>query len=218
MPEPRISIQPVCLQVAQPPPAPPVPPQIWHCTSISADGSVNGKNDGRNRTRVSAVKKRRANVASVALKATKGMRSSTARPSRCSHSGGCGAPPPELALARGERGFELALQGVGGGADLFLRGGIEPGHAGEDRGEGAGLAPQDLGLEIGEPALVRLRNLLQTLPQLGDGCQEVAHRQRACFATSASCSNATGSRTARSASTLRLISTPAFLRPFIRRL
>src|SRR5438034_6324684 len=51
MPEPRISIQPVCLQVAQPSP---VPPQIWHCTSISADGSVNGKNDGRNRTRVSA--------------------------------------------------------------------------------------------------------------------------------------------------------------------
>src|SRR3989475_5092473 len=115
-----------------------------------------------------------------------------------------GAPPPELALARGERGFELALQGVGGGADLFLRGGIEPGHAGEDRGEGAGLAPQDLGLEIGEAALVRLRNLLQTLPQLGGGCQEVAHRQRACFAPSASCSNATWSRTARSASTLRL--------------
>src|SRR5207245_6602012 len=132
--------------------------------------------------------------------------------------GAGGAPPPEVALARGERGFEFALQGVGGGADLFLRGGIEPGHAGEDRGEGAGFAPQDLGLEIGEAALVRLRNLLQTLPQLGDGCQEVAHSQRACFATSASCSNATGSRTARSASTLRLISTPAFLRPFIRRL
>src|SRR2546426_7250377 len=84
MPEPRISIQPVCLQVAQPPP---VPPQIWHCTSISADGSVNGKNDGRNRTRVSAVKKRRANVASVALKSTNVMPSSTARPSSCSNTG-----------------------------------------------------------------------------------------------------------------------------------
>src|SRR5256885_7358754 len=82
MPEPRISIQPVCLQVAQPPP---VPPQIWHCTSISADGSVNGKNDGRNRTRVSAVKKRRAKEARVALKSTKLIPSSTARPSICSN-------------------------------------------------------------------------------------------------------------------------------------
>src|SRR5207245_2327314 len=37
MPEPRISIQPVPLQAAQPEPP---PPQIWHCTSISADGSA----------------------------------------------------------------------------------------------------------------------------------------------------------------------------------
>jgi len=43
------------------------------------DGSVNGKNDGRNRTRVSAAKNLRANVASVALKSTKLMPSSTAR-------------------------------------------------------------------------------------------------------------------------------------------
>src|SRR2546426_965463 len=85
-------------------------------------------------------------------------------------------------------------------------------------GECAGLASQDLGLEIGQPALVRLRNFLQTLPQLGEGCQEVAHGQSACLATSASCSNATGSRTARSASTLRLISTPALRSPFMRRL
>src|SRR5207302_5773080 len=82
MPEPRISIQPVCLQVAHP-----APLQIWHCTSISADGSVNGKNDGRNRTRVSAVKKRRAKVARVALKSTKLSPSSTARPSICSNTG-----------------------------------------------------------------------------------------------------------------------------------
>src|SRR5207244_1455831 len=88
----------------------------------------------------------------------------------------------------------------------------------EDSGERAGFAPEDLGLEILEPALVRLRDLLQTLPQLGEGCQEVAHGQRACFATSANCWNAAGSRTARSASTLRLISTPARRSPFIRRL
>src|SRR2546425_2887473 len=74
MPEPRISIQPVCLQAAQP-----EPPQIWHCTSISADGSVNGKYDGRNRTFVAGEKMRRANVASVALKSTNVMPSSTAR-------------------------------------------------------------------------------------------------------------------------------------------
>ena len=88
MPEPRISIQPVCLQVGQPPPA---PRQIWHCTSISADGSVKGKNDGRNRTRVSAVKNFRANVARVALKSTKLIPSSTARPSICSNTGACDA-------------------------------------------------------------------------------------------------------------------------------
>src|SRR3954471_1426979 len=38
MPQPRISTQPVCLQTLQP-----VPPHIMHVTSISADGSVNGK-------------------------------------------------------------------------------------------------------------------------------------------------------------------------------
>src|SRR5947199_10248293 len=78
MPEPRISIQPVCLHVAHP-----TPLQIWHCTSISADGSVNGKNDGRNRTRVSGVKNLRANVAKVALKSTKLIPSSTSRSSIC---------------------------------------------------------------------------------------------------------------------------------------
>src|SRR6266550_3877029 len=82
MPEPRISIQPVCLQAAQP-----EPPQIWHCTSISADGSVNGKYDGRNRTLVVGEKMRRTNVASVALKSTNVMPSSTTRPSICSNTG-----------------------------------------------------------------------------------------------------------------------------------
>ena len=47
MPQPRISIQPVPLHAGQP-----LPWQSWHSTSISADGSVNGKNDGRNRVLV----------------------------------------------------------------------------------------------------------------------------------------------------------------------
>ena len=46
MPEPRISIQPVPLHAGHP-----RPPQMPHCTSISADGSVNGKYDGRKRVR-----------------------------------------------------------------------------------------------------------------------------------------------------------------------
>src|SRR3989454_405325 len=114
----------------------------------------------------------------------------------------------ELALTGLEGGFEPAFQRVRRRADLLFGGRVELGQAPENLGERAGLASQDLGLEIRKPALVRLRNFLQTLPQLGEGCQEVAHDQSACLATSASCSNATGSRTARSARTLRLISTP----------
>src|SRR5205807_5396374 len=96
--------------------------------------------------------------------------------------------------------------------------GIEGRQLGEDLGERARLAPQDLVLEVLEPARIRLRDVRQPLPQGPEGMQEVAHGQRACFATSASCSNAAGSRTARSARTLRLISTPALRGPFIRRL
>src|SRR2546427_2355769 len=100
----------------------------------------------------------------------------------------------------------------------LLGGRVELGYAPENLGERAGFASEDLGLQVREPALVPLRNFLQTLPQLGEGCQEVAHGQSACLATSASCSNATGSRTARSARTLRLISTPALRSPFMSRL
>ena len=46
MPEPRISSQPDCLQKRQP-----SPPHLKHSTSTSAEGSVNGKNDGRKRSR-----------------------------------------------------------------------------------------------------------------------------------------------------------------------
>src|SRR2546427_6028725 len=93
MPEPRISIQPVCLHVGQP-----VPPQIWHCTSISAEGSVKGKNDGRNRTGVSAAKKRRGEGARGALKSTKLIPPSPAGPPLLSNTRGGGAAdgfPPD---------------------------------------------------------------------------------------------------------------------------
>jgi hypothetical protein len=70
-----ISIHPVPLQALQP-----LPPQMRHETSTSADGSVKGKKEGRKRVRVSAPKKRRANSAMVALKSTKVIPSSTASP------------------------------------------------------------------------------------------------------------------------------------------
>src|SRR5579864_2399806 len=49
MPQPRISIQPVVLQGRHGSvPRLPLPPQMKQLTIISALGSVNGKNDGRN--------------------------------------------------------------------------------------------------------------------------------------------------------------------------
>ena len=42
MPQPRISIQPLCLQKLQP-----LPPQTWQLTSTSQLGSVKGKKCGR---------------------------------------------------------------------------------------------------------------------------------------------------------------------------
>ena len=48
MPQPRISIHPVCLQGRHgSEPRLPLPPQMKHDTIISALGSVKGKNDGR---------------------------------------------------------------------------------------------------------------------------------------------------------------------------
>src|SRR5476651_2534305 len=47
MPQPNISTQPLYLHILQP-----APLQIVQETSISADGSVNGKYDGRKRTLV----------------------------------------------------------------------------------------------------------------------------------------------------------------------
>ena len=51
MPQPRISTQPVCLQMLQP-----LPPQMLHEMSISAEVSVKGKYEGRKRTLVPSPK------------------------------------------------------------------------------------------------------------------------------------------------------------------
>src|SRR2546425_10381185 len=118
MPEPRISIQPVCLQVGQP-----APWQMRHCTSISADGSVNGKNDGRNRTRVSGAKNFRANVERGALKPTKLIPSSTDKPSICSNTGACDA-------SNGSRRHALPQRTTRMGGGLLLTDGIWNGRGG----------------------------------------------------------------------------------------
>ena len=86
MPQPRISIQPVPLHAGQP-----LPWQSWHSTSISADGSVNGKKHGRKRVCVVGAKKRCAKWISVALRSTKEIPSSTASPSICANTGACDA-------------------------------------------------------------------------------------------------------------------------------
>ena len=71
----------------------------------------------------------------------------------------------ETGLTRVDRALELALQRVGGAADALALVGLQSGEGLEDFGEGAGLAAQELGLELLEPAFIRLRNLVQTLPQ-----------------------------------------------------
>src|SRR5205085_11409333 len=63
IPEPRISSHPSCLQKRQP-----SPPHLKHSTSASADGSVNGKNEGRKRSRDLGPNICRANSSSVALR------------------------------------------------------------------------------------------------------------------------------------------------------
>ena len=68
----------------------------WHSTSISADGSVNGKNDGRKRVFVAGEKNRWAKWVSVALRSTNEIPSSTARPSICEKAGACEASKASL--------------------------------------------------------------------------------------------------------------------------
>jgi hypothetical protein len=71
----------------------------------------------------------------------------------------------ELALTLCERVLKLSFEGIRCSADFpsFLR--VERGETFENFGEGTTLAAQELGLELLEPARVRLRDLLQALPQ-----------------------------------------------------
>src|SRR6266853_1013475 len=84
MPDPRISIQPDCLQVGQP-----APRHTEQVTCMSADGSVNGKYDGEKRVAVCGPKNWRANADSVAFRSTNVTPSSTTNPSTCSNTGEC---------------------------------------------------------------------------------------------------------------------------------
>ena len=76
MPQPRISTQPVCLQNPQP-----LPPQMKHEMSISADGSVKGKYEGRRRILVSAPNISRAKLSSTCFKSVNDTFLSIYRPS-----------------------------------------------------------------------------------------------------------------------------------------
>src|ERR1700704_3477951 len=76
MPQPPSSIQPEPLQVRQP-----EPPQMGQVTSNSADGSVNGKNDGRSRLCIPGPKKALVKASIVPARSPKVMPRSTASPS-----------------------------------------------------------------------------------------------------------------------------------------
>ena len=76
----------------------------------------------------------------------------------------------ELELTRCDRRLKLMLQRVGRAAHAFAGVGIEARESLQDFCEGAGLAAQELGLELLEPAFIRLRNLFQTLPQRIQSC------------------------------------------------
>src|SRR5579862_7408081 len=82
MPQPRISIHPVCLQGRHGSvPRRPLPPQMKHETYISALGSVNGKNDGRKLVFTLDPKNSFIAWSSVPFKSPKVMFVSTANPS-----------------------------------------------------------------------------------------------------------------------------------------
>ena len=84
MPEPRISSQPDCPQTRQPAPA-----QAKQRTSTSAEGSVNGKNDGRKRIAAPGPNISRAKSSSVPLRSPMEILASTARPSTWWNIGEC---------------------------------------------------------------------------------------------------------------------------------
>ena len=82
MPQPRISIHPVCLQGRQgSEPRLPLPPQMKQDTIISALGSVKGKNDGRKLVFTLDPNSAFMAWSSVPFKSQKVMFVSTARPS-----------------------------------------------------------------------------------------------------------------------------------------
>ena len=76
MPQPEISSQPVCLHTRQP-----APPHSTQLMSTSADGSVNGKYDGRSRIFRSRSKNASRKPCSMAFMFAKVTPSSTTRPS-----------------------------------------------------------------------------------------------------------------------------------------
>ena len=76
MPQPKISTQPVCLQKPQP-----SPPQMLHEMSISAEGSVKGKYEGRRRIFVSAPNISRAKASNTCFRSVNDTSLSMYRPS-----------------------------------------------------------------------------------------------------------------------------------------
>src|SRR5207237_950368 len=74
IPAPKSSIHPECLQVGQP-----APLQIQQETSIWAEGSVNGKKEGRKRVFTVGAKKSWAKRAKVPFKSANEIPSSTMR-------------------------------------------------------------------------------------------------------------------------------------------
>ena len=85
MPQPPSSIQPDCEHTRQP-----WPPQKMQVTSNSAEGSVNGKYEGRKRTSSSSFsKKRRRNSVYTPLRSAKLMSSSIHRHSTWWNIGEC---------------------------------------------------------------------------------------------------------------------------------
>src|SRR6266566_5260111 len=71
----------------------------------------------------------------------------------------------EIALALFDGALELALQRVGGTAHALAFLGREAREGLQDFSEGAGLAAEELGLELLEPSFVRVRDLCETFPQ-----------------------------------------------------
>src|SRR2546422_804046 len=108
MPEPRISSQPPCLQSRQP-----WPWQTKQSMSTSAEGSVNGKNDGRKRIRDSGPNISRANSPSVPLRSAIVTLRSTASPSTWWNIGECDASATSRRKTARQREIEPLARPLG---------------------------------------------------------------------------------------------------------